>query len=110
MGLLVAACGFLPGASWPGRDAPNVLFITIDTLRADHLGAYGDGRGTSPELDALAARSVVFEEATASAPWTLPTLASVITGEHASTHGCRDFGSVLDDSFTTLPERLLAAG
>jgi arylsulfatase A-like enzyme len=94
----------------PGAERPNVLLITIDTLRADRLGVYGHARPTSPRLDAFAAGAVVFENAEASAPWTLPTLASVLTSEVPSTHGCRDFGSVLDGSFTTLAERLLAAG
>jgi arylsulfatase A-like enzyme len=90
--------------------APNVLLISIDTLRADRLGLYGYARPTSPELDAFAAGAVVFEAAQASAPWTLPSLASVMTAEVVSTHECWDYGSVLDGSFTTLAERLLAAG
>jgi len=91
-------------------DAPNVLLITVDTLRADRLGFYGYGKPTSPELDAFASGAVVFEQAEASAPWTLPALASVMTGEVASTHDCWNYGSTLDDSFRTLPELLVAAG
>jgi len=107
--VLAAACG--PRTAPAARDgAPNVLLITIDTLRADRLGLYGYPRPTSPELDRFAAGAVVFEEAQASAPWTLPSLASLLTGEDPATHACRSFGSVLDDSFETLPERLLAAG
>src|SRR5262245_58400578 len=105
----LAACG---SRSTPGapEGAPNVLLITIDTLRADRLGFYGYAKPTSPELDAFAAGAVVFEHAEASAPWTLPALASVMTGDIASTHNCWNYGSVLDDSFRTLPELLLAAG
>jgi len=106
---LALACG--PRTAPPARaDAPNVLLITIDTLRADRLGLYGYPRPTSPELDRFAAGAVVFEDAQASSPWTLPSLASLLTGEEPATHVCRGFGSVLDDSFVTLPERLLAAG
>lgn len=106
---LALACG--PRSAPPARaGAPNVLLITIDTLRADRLGLYGYARPTSPELDRFAAGAVVFEEAQASSPWTLPSLASMLTGEEPATHACRSFGSVLDDSFSTLPERLLAAG
>jgi arylsulfatase A-like enzyme len=105
---LLAACG--GPSSGAAGDAPNVLLITIDTLRADRLGFYGYGKPTSPELDAFAAGAVVFEHAEASAPWTLPALASVMTGEVTSTHNCWNYGSVLDDSFRTLPELLLAAG
>ncbi len=91
-------------------DAPDVLLITVDTLRADRLGFLGYARPTSPALDAFAERAVVFERAEASAPWTLPALASVLTGELTSTHGCWHFASALGESFTTLAERLLAAG
>jgi len=105
----LAACGSR-SASGAHEGAPNVLLISIDTLRADHLGFYGYGKSTSPELDAFATGAVVFEHAEASAPWTLPALASVMTGEVVSTHACWNYGSMLDDSFRTLPELLLAAG
>jgi len=110
LALASPACG--PGSGLPHAppEAPNVLLITIDTLRADRLGAYGYPRPTTPALDRLAIRSVVFERATASAPWTLPALASALTSESVSTHGCWSFGSVLDESFVTLGEHLLAAG
>jgi len=101
----LVACGGSSAA--PGR---NVLLISIDTLRADHLGLYGNPRPTSPRLDEFASGSVVFEYAEASAPWTLASLASVMTSEVVSTHNCWHYGSVLDDSFRTLPEYLLAAG
>ncbi|MCP4859909.1 MAG: sulfatase [Planctomycetes bacterium] len=68
-------------------EAPNVLFVVLDTLRADHLGAYGYHRATSPNLDALAAEGVLFENAFSAAPWTLPSHASMFTGLHATTHG-----------------------
>ncbi len=93
-----------------GKPPPNVLFLTVDTLRADHLGFYGYGKPTSPRLDAFAERSVVFERALASASWTLPALASVFTGAFSSTHRCWSFGSRLSESFTTLPEVLTASG
>jgi arylsulfatase A-like enzyme len=98
------------GARVAPDGAPNVLLISIDTLRADRLGFHGYGKPTSPELDAFAAGAVVFEHAEASAPWTLPALASVMTSEVSSTHNCWNYGSVLDDSFRTLPEILLGAG
>lgn len=107
--LVLTSCGARAAPVAP-PGAPNVLLITIDTLRADRLGLYGYARPTSPELDRFAAGAVVFDDAQASAPWTLPSLASLLTGEDPGTHRCREFGSVLDDSFVTLPERLLAAG
>jgi arylsulfatase A-like enzyme len=108
--VLACSCGVAGAPPRAADGAPSVLLISIDTLRADHLGFYGYERPTSPELDRLAAGAAVFEAAEASAPWTLPALASLLTSEHGSTHGCWDYGSVLDDSFTTLPELLLAAG
>lgn len=60
-------------------DAPNVLVLSIDTLRADRLGCYGYDRGTTPNLDKLAAQGVLFERAYSSAPWTLPSYASLFT-------------------------------
>ena len=67
--------------------SPNVLFVVLDTVRPDHLGTYGYERDTSPKLDAFAAQSVVFENAFATAPWTLPSHASMFTGVHPTTHG-----------------------
>ena len=58
----------------------NLLLISIDTLRADHLGAYGYSRDTSPNIDALAKRSLVFEQAMSSAPWTIPSHLAILTG------------------------------
>ncbi|HEX6884559.1 MAG TPA: sulfatase [Planctomycetota bacterium] len=104
----LATCG---GSTPPAPANPlNVLLISLDTQRADRLGFYGYSRPTSPSLDAFAAGAVVFEEAEAMAPWTLPSMASIMTGEVTSTHGCWNYGSVLDDSFPTLAELLLAAG
>jgi len=72
----------------PRPDQPNVLLISIDTLRADHLGLYGYPRSTSPRLDAWLSRNgVVFDEATAAAPWTYPSHVSMLTGIDAVRHG-----------------------
>jgi len=106
--LLPAACGSSEPAS-PGA-RPNVLLLSIDTLRADHLGYHGYPRPTSPRLDAFAESAIVFENAQSTAPWTLPSLASIFTSTYTSTHGCWTLGSRLDESFETLPEMLTAAG
>ncbi len=71
----------------PEPSMPNVLLIVVDTLRADHLGAYGYPRQTSPTIDRLAAAGVVFEHAISQAPWTAPSLASLFTGLYPSAHG-----------------------
>lgn len=65
----------------------DLLLISLDTLRADHLGCYGYGRPTSPELDALAAGGVRFATAVAQAPWTRPSHRSLLTGVYPASHG-----------------------
>lgn len=69
----------------------NVLLIVCDTLRADHLGCYGYERDTSPAIDAFAARATRYSRALSSAPWTLPTPASLFTGMHPFEHGVHTF-------------------
>ena len=103
LGLLALACN-------PQAKRQNVLFISIDTLRADHLGAYGYARGTSPNIDAFANTATVFENAQSSASWTLPSLTSLMTSLYSSTHGCWKIQSRLDPSFHTLAEMLRDAG
>ncbi len=71
----------------PDRKLPNVVLISVDTLRADRLGVYGYERPTSPQLDAWARRAVVFEETVAPASWTLPSHVSMLTGISALAHG-----------------------
>lgn len=110
--LLIAAIGLLGGCASgeQGLGARNVLLITVDTLRADRLGAFGYPRETSPAIDALAARSVVFENAQAQSAWTLSSLASLMTSLQTATHGAWSFDSRLDESFTTLAEQLRSRG
>jgi arylsulfatase A-like enzyme len=76
-------------AEAPGGERPNVLLVTLDTTRADHLGCYGYQRPTSPNLDELAQSSIVFENATSTSSWTLPAHASLFTGKFPTTHGVR---------------------
>ncbi len=90
---------------------PNVLLVTIDTLRADHVGAYGAREVETPTLDALAARGVLFEQAMASAPLTLPSHASLLTGQYPPTHGVRHNAIfVLGNEAETMAERFHDAG
>lgn len=99
LGGFLGACA-APETGDDERDAepPNVVLISIDTLRADHLGAYGyDRRPTSPRLDALAEESAVFLDATSQAPWTTPAHMSLFTSLLPSTHGLlRDWDVALD--------------
>jgi arylsulfatase A-like enzyme/Flp pilus assembly protein TadD len=90
---------------------PSVLLVTLDTLRADRLGAWGGPAGLTPALDRLAARGVVFEEALASAPLTLPSHATLLTGLEPPRHGVHDNGTyVLPPELETLATRLKTAG
>jgi arylsulfatase A-like enzyme/Flp pilus assembly protein TadD len=92
------------------RPSPNVLLISIDTLRADHVGAYGAEAKTAT-IDALAEGGVVFERSISSAPITLPSHASLFTGTYPIFHGVRDNGSFrLDDEHVTLAETFEGAG
>ncbi len=111
--------GMAPGPSPTGPAAtpspnaapPNVLLLTIDTLRGDRLGFMGHPRATSPHLDRLARRALVFERAVTPQPRTLPALACLMTGALPHTTGVRDnFHYTLGSESTTLAERLRAAG
>ena len=64
----------------PPRERVNLLLVTLDTVRADHLGCYGDAGAATPVLDALASRGVRLETAVAHAPITGPSHASILTG------------------------------
>jgi len=90
----------------------NVVLISFDTVRADHVGAYGYKRPTTPNVDALAARSVVFDRAIAQAPWTLPSHAAMLSGLYPSRLGVLRYPAtrVLSDQNTVLPEVFRAAG
>ena len=68
---------------------PDVLLVSVDTLRADHLSCYGYNLPTTPNLDALAAQGAKFTHARSQAPWTLPSHASMMTGLYPSVHGAR---------------------
>ena len=91
-------------------ERPNVLVISIDTLRADHLSFLGYERKTSPHLDALAARSVVFEDAHSASSWTPPGAASFLTGLHPIRHGMVGGPVRIHEEATTLAQTLSAAG
>ncbi|WP_254053858.1 sulfatase [Singulisphaera sp. GP187] len=75
-----------PGA---GAGAPNLLWIVMDTVRADHLSLYGYGRRTTPELEALAKEGITFDMARSAAPWTLPSHMTMFTGLWPYQHGAR---------------------
>ncbi len=100
-----------PGSSSAPEDSrPNLILISVDTLRADHLGAYGYDRDTSPHLDALVRQGILFEHAYSSASWTLPAHATLLTGLDPMVHGALTERSGLPREIDTLADQLRAAG
>jgi arylsulfatase A-like enzyme len=107
----LAAALLLPELSGPASIAVarprNLLLITLDTMRADRLPAYGFTGVLTPALDRIAAEGAVFEETFAAVPLTLPSHASLFTGIYPPRHGVRDnAGAPLSNEFTTLAELL----
>jgi arylsulfatase A-like enzyme/Tfp pilus assembly protein PilF len=127
LGLLAAAAGWRALRSRPPRSAAdarerlarrhpapgslNLVLVTLDTLRADRLGCYGFAGIQTPHIDAVAREGVVFEQATSTAPMTLPSHASILSGLIPPHHGVRDNGGFfLEAKTVTLAERLQQAG
>ncbi|MDB4433309.1 sulfatase [bacterium] len=90
--------------------SPSFLILSVDTLRADHLGSYGYSRETSPNLDRFANRSVRFENAFAPAPWTLPSHVALLTGRHPYEVGIVDYQSSIPTEVSLVSESLATAG
>jgi arylsulfatase A-like enzyme len=103
------------------KDKPNVVLVTMDTTRADHLSCYGYGKLTSPVLDKLVKEAVLFENAYATSPWTLPSHASIFTGKYPTSHGAHrsarfdrslsgGYWQILSDRHVTMAEVLREQG
>ena len=91
-------------------ERPNIVLIVVDALRPDYLGCYGNSRPTSPRIDDLAHRGILFETAVAHAPWTKTSFACMLTSLYPFQHGVVDWESVMPDSIVTLPEVLREQG
>ena len=89
---------------------PNILVITIDTLRADRLGCYGNENRLTPHLDELAKQGLVFTHATSPRAKTTPSIVSILSGLYPKDHGVRDLSIPLSREVAILPERLRARG
>ena len=87
-----------------------MLLVTIDTLRADHVGAYGYGRSQATFVDEVARSGVAFEHAYAAAPITLPSHATLMTGRYPPGHGSRDNGMLVSKTVPTMATELKAQG
>ena len=101
LAVLAAACAPRP---------PNVVLVTIDTIRVDRIGAYGSSRGLTPHLDRLAEEATVFERCTTPMPSTRPAHASMLTGLRPRAHGVRSNSHPLAATIPTLAEQLRDAG
>jgi len=107
--LLVLTLGLFNIASlW--AEAPNVIFITVDTTRADRMGFLGNKLGLTPNLDAVARQGVVFEKAFSQAPLTPVSHATIFTGTYPQFHTVTDFGHPLPSLLPSVPEILQKSG
>jgi arylsulfatase A-like enzyme len=105
LAFLTASCGA------PERTPrPSIVLVSIDSLRADHVGCYGYPKPTTPAIDAVAAGGVRFASAVSTTSWTLPAHAAMFTGLYDSTHGLISNGLALSESLKTLAEVLRDAG
>lgn len=110
-GLVLAAAGVgLAFRRKPGAQLPNVVVVTCDSLRADRLSLYGYSRPTSPNLDALARESVVFDRFFANSSFTPPSHASILTGRYVPSHGVAGWSDRLSPDAPTIAEMLGSRG
>ena len=119
MALLIVATGYLvrviyePGAYKKEGDDQrlNVIIISIDTLRKDHLSCHGYEGCKTPNIDEFAEKSVVFENCIAPAPYTAPSMASILTGVYPTVHSCRYFPkTAINQDLKTISEILSLHG
>ncbi|MCA9491470.1 MAG: sulfatase-like hydrolase/transferase, partial [Myxococcales bacterium] len=95
----------------PGKPGqPDVLLVSIDTLRADHLGTYGYARDTSPFLDQLAEEGTLFEQAWSPTSWTLPSHTTMLSGTLPVHHGTIDDHLTIEPTLPLLQESFRKAG
>ena len=120
LGIIVATSGSVFGMAWlkarreasrplPPSGSPNILLVVMDTVRADRLSLYGYERSNSPTLDRLAERGIRFDNARATAPWTVPSHGSIFTGRWPHELGV-EWMTPLKRDFPTLAEYLSSHG
>jgi arylsulfatase A-like enzyme len=95
------------GCGSPPPTAPDVVLVTVETLRADHLDS---ARFAAPAIDHLAREAVVFENGRSGSGWTLPSMATLLTGRRPLVHGARSLADHIDPALPTLPQILRRAG
>lgn len=104
------ACWFNPVLYAPQQNTKNVILISLDTLRPDHLGCYGYSRDTSPNIDSLAKDSALFWNTFATSPWTLPSHVSLLTSLNCINHQVYQGNQTMDPSILTLADILRTRG
>lgn len=104
------ACWFNPVLYAPPKNTKNVILISLDTLRPDHLGCYGYSRDTSPNIDSLAKDSALFWNTFATSPWTLPSHVSLMTSLNCINHQVYQGNQTMDPSILTLADILRTRG
>jgi arylsulfatase A-like enzyme len=110
LGLAALAAGALAIAGCSGRSRPSVLLVSIDSFRHDELDNVVDGKPVAPRLSALAKESLRFDRTVASAPWTTPSMMSVMTGLPPRAHGVAGYDRTLASSVPQLAQRFKDAG
>ena len=108
IGALLAFC--ILSSEVTASTRPNILLVTVDTFRPDHMGYYGYPLDTSPHLDTLASEGAFFTQAFSSSGWTTPGLISILTSLYAPTHAVDIRGQRLNPAIETLPDALGKAG
>ncbi len=107
---LIVLCALILGGCGGGDAQPNVLLIVLDTVRDDATALGGDTCGLTPSLEAFATDGTVFTHAWSTAPWTVPSHASMFTGQLSAVHGCTHRRTRLDSTWPTTAELLSGSG
>ena len=107
--LLTMACATGQSPA-PAAGRPNILLIVVDTMRKDHLGCYGYDRDITPNMDALAARAVRYQQAVSQAPWTTPSIGALMASRYPTELGVLGSRSILSQDLVLLAESLRASG
>ncbi|MCP4401837.1 MAG: sulfatase [bacterium] len=108
--MVKSSSSLLSGFSENSHHIRHVILITDDTLRPDFLSCYGSERVLTPHIDQLARDGVLFENAFSAAPWTMPSVSSIMTGLSPAVHGMKTKGSRLPDALPTLAEFMYNEG
>ena len=107
---VLAAFLVLASALSFAADKPNVILITLDSIRNDRIGFLGAKKGSTPNLDSLSQQSIIFEQAYAQAPTTVVSHATILTGTYPQTHHASELGATLPATLPYLPDLMRARG